>query len=247
MICYIYDDSFEGLLTAVYEAYYNVNKPEEITPEREFCHSLITYPVYIETDLDKYNKVCNAMKNKISINFIRCVFYVFLSELPRSSSLIYEYIKLGFKIGKDVDLHLNNNIVLAVHKIVKKVIIEYHKMLGFVRFKNIENEVFYADIKPDHNITILITPHFVKRFSSQKFIIHDLKREIAAIYNGEQWQIVFLTKELAINYKDKRQDDLYEMLWKDYFKSASIENRKNSRLQKSWMPKRYWEFLTELN
>jgi len=39
----------------------------------------------------------------------------------------------------------------------------------------------------------------------------------------------------------------YEELWKSYTKSVAIKERRNLRLQMSFMPKKYWKFLTEMN
>ena len=40
-------------------------------------------------------------------------------------------------------------------------------------------------------------------------------------------------------------EEIYEELWKTYFKAISIEGKKNPKLQKNMMPKRYWKNLVE--
>lgn len=246
MICYVYDGSFDGLLTAIYNAYYRKEKPEEILRDEDFTPTFLTEPIYIETDIVKSAKVYNAILEKISHEAMRYIFYVFLSELKDSSTFIYKYIKLGFNIGKDINLHVHNDIVLNVQKTSKRVINERHRMIGFVRFKFLGDNLYYAPIEPEHNVLQLIIPHFSRKFSSQRFVIHDKKREIAAVYNKEKWIIAPLSKEDGYRMTMNIQDDFYEKLWKEYFKSASIENRKNSRLQKRCMPQKYWKYLVEL-
>lgn len=246
MICYIYDGTFEGLLTSIYEAYYKREKPEKILREDEFIPTLITLPIFIKTDEVKASKVYEAIKTKISSNSLKFCFYVYLSEVKDSGSIIYHYVKLGFKIGKTIDMHLHEDDVLKVIKIVKKVIWEHHRMLGFVRFKEIHNNFLYSPIEPDHNIVALITPHFTERLSNENFIIHDLKREIASIYNKSQWSMMPLSKEHGIKLSTEIKEGLYEELWKEYFNSTVIHSRLNPKLQRMHMPKRYWKFLTEL-
>ncbi|QGU94758.1 DUF4130 domain-containing protein [Clostridium bovifaecis] len=246
MICYIYDGSFEGLLTCIYEAYYNKENPEEILKKEEFIPNLLTKEVYIKSDMNKFSKVYEAIKLKVSPVSLKYVFYVYLSDINGSSNLIYNYVRLGFKLGKNVDLYLHDNRVLKIHMIVKKVTSEFHRMLGFVRFKDIDNKFLYAPIEPDHNITALITPHFTERLRSENFIIHDLKREVASIYDKNGWSITSLPKEYGLRLLYENENGLYETLWKEYFKSTTIENRLNPKLQKMHMPKRYWKFLTEL-
>lgn len=247
MTCYIYDGSFEGLLTCIYEVYYRREKPEEILKEEEFIPNLLTEEVYIKSDMNKFSKVYEAIKLKISPISLKYIFYVYLSDINGSSNLIYNYVKLGFKLGRSVDLHLHDSRVLRIHMIVKKVTSEIHRMLGFVRFNDIDDKFLYAPIEPDHNIIALITPHFTERLCSENFIIHDLKREVASVYDKNGWSITFLPKEYGLNLLSRNENGFYEFLWKEYFKSTTIENRLNPRLQKMYMPKRYWKFLTELH
>ncbi|WP_411681691.1 TIGR03915 family putative DNA repair protein [Clostridium thailandense] len=247
MICYIYDGSFEGLLTAIYESYYKKEKPKEIFKEQDFIPSFFIDTIYIKTDKKKADKVYNSIKNKISHEVLKNIFYVFLSELKESDTAIYKYLKLAFNIGRDIDLHMYNNTVMYIHNVSRKIISETHRMLGFIRFTVLNNNLYYAEMEPDYNILELIMPHFVQRFCSEKFIIHDRRRGIAALYNKSKWIIT----EMSIIDIEKipRSEDygIYEKLWKEYFNSIAIENRKNVNLQKSHMPKRYWKFITEMN
>jgi probable DNA metabolism protein len=38
----------------------------------------------------------------------------------------------------------------------------------------------------------------------------------------------------------------FQQLWKEYFRSITIKERINLKLQRQHMPKRYWKYLTEL-
>jgi probable DNA metabolism protein len=246
MICYIFDGSFEGLLTSIYEAYYRNDKPEEIVPEWQFVPTLLSEPVYIKTDTEKSTKVNAAIKSKISKPSLSLIYHVYLSELQGSCTLVYEYIKQGFKLGKDVDLHLHKDCVLEVHNINKKVTYECHRMLGFVRFKRVEN-MFYSSIEPDHNILGLIASHFAERLPNENWIIHDLRRDLAVFYNTKGWIVTPLAKEKAENFFIAEESELYETLWKEFFKTIAVEDRLNPRLQKQMMPARYWKHLTEID
>ena len=39
---------------------------------------------------------------------------------------------------------------------------------------------------------------------------------------------------------------MYQNLWKKYFDSIAIEQRRNERCQKNMMPVKYWKNLTEM-
>ncbi|MCM0649696.1 TIGR03915 family putative DNA repair protein [Clostridium swellfunianum] len=245
MICYIFDGSFEGLLTSIYEAYYSKKKPEEIIPQWQFQATLLTEPIHIQTDIVKSKRVYEAIKTKISKDALKIIYHVYLSELEGCCTLIYNYIKLGFKLGSEIDLHLHRDCVLGMHNTEKKVTYECHRMLGFVRFKSIDN-MFYSAIEPDHNILGLIASHFASRLPNENWIIHDLKRNLALFYNKKEWIVTELTKVKAEDFIVMEEPELYETLWKEFYQTIAIEDRKNPRLQKRMMPARYWKHLTEL-
>lgn len=243
---YLYDGSFEGLMTSVYEAYYSTIKPEEIVSIYDYTESIIYSKINIVTDEIKADKVINAIKNKISKDALQNVFYVYLSSINGSDTLLYKYIRLGFSLGRVLDQHLHNDIVSSIHKIVRKVQLESHNMLGFIRFREISPNFYYSQIEPDHNIISLIAPHFSRRLSSQNWIIHDLRRGVAALYNGEDWVIHTMNSENSNLFTHAVNDSIYEKLWKEYFKTIAIKERPNAKQQSSLMPKRYWKHLTEL-
>ena len=114
---------------------------------------------------------------------------------------------------------------------------------GILRFKSIKEDILYAQIEPDHNIIALLAPHFQARLRNENFIIHDSKREIGVFYNKKEWIVKDIEKLDPSLVKES--EEIYEELWKTYFKSISIERKTNPKLQKRNMPMRYWKYLTE--
>lgn len=242
MICYIYDNSFEGLLTSIYEAYYRSEKPSEIIREKDYSPTLISKPIYIKTDREKYLKVEEGIKKKISTRALNNIYFTYLSDLEGVDTKIFNYIKLGFKLGKELDEHLYRNEVKIIHDCRRKVLLEKHRFLGFIRFKE-SGDFLYAAITPDHNILHLLMPHFVSRFPEEQFIIHDLKRSLGAFYKEDKWQIFDLRQDALIPFTQEEYE--YEKLWQVFFKTIAIDNRLNPKVQKSFMPVRYWNNLNE--
>lgn len=245
MIVFVYDGSFEGLLTAIYEAYYNAEKPDRIYREQNYLQNLIDTRINIETDKSKFQKVYDAIITKISRQSLTYAFYAYLSDTEDADNIIYEYIRLGFRLGYSIDSYMHDMRVRKIQLLNHKVSREVQNMSGFLRFKLIGQNFYYAPMEPDHNIAALLAPHFTERLKDEKFIIHDLKRELAIIYNTKEWAVVPLTREKGHELADNLDDTIYEALWKDYFIATDIESRKNIKLQKRLMPQRYWKYLTE--
>lgn len=199
----------------------------------------------IVTDESKAAKVYAAIEDKISTQALQNTYYAYLSDHPEAGIWIYKYLNFGWKTGSKLDLHLTDERVHRIHCLSQQVKTEKHRLLGLLRFQLLKNHIYYAAIKPDHNVVELIAPHFARRMADQSWIILDLKREIAAVYNRQEWIATTLTAKNVLELEV--EEKLYQELWKQYFDSIAITNRLNPRLQKRCMPQRYWKYLVEKN
>lgn len=241
----IHDGSFDGFLTCVYEAYYSYPNVSLIFSIKTLEDNLLYDKVFIETDALKSSKVYTALANKAGSEVLENIYYGYLSDLYNCFSLLLEYIRLSFKIGSIINHHIYDKKVKNVLDLKNKVLREAHSFEGFVRFSLINDEFLYSSIEPDHNILELLAPHFTERFSSEKFIIHDIKRELALVYNNKScdYEIIYMSKSYYNELKNYKED--FSELWKTYYKSTTIKERENLVLQRNKMPKRYWKHLNE--
>jgi probable DNA metabolism protein len=240
-LIYVTDGSFEGILTAVFEAYRLKEEPEGIL-SRNICQMTLGSEIReIGTDAEKSDRVYKAIVEKISQNAAEIIYSAYLCEHPDIGSAIYRYIKAGLKIGGQVVHFLQNPDVFRINDMSQKVMKEVHLFVGILRFKKLGNGIFYAKYEPDNDITALISDHFVDRLSDQPWIIHDAKRDVYALYNT--CEMIVYNEHIPI--PENAPDEEFEMLWKRYFKSITIESRKNLKLQRQFMPKRYWNNLIE--
>ena len=240
---YVTDGSFEGILTAVFQAYENKEEPISIVSKDVFQMQLGSEVREIKTNPEKSLRVYNAINNKVSQEALEILYNAWLSEHNDVGIAIYRYIKLGLKIGNRVTSYLQNPNILMLNDLSQKVKKETHLFLGILRFKKLKNGIYYSKIEPDNNITMLIADHFAKRMADQPWIIHDAKRNIFALYNTKQ--VVFAMEQEINISSDICDDRKFETLWKNYFHAIAIESRKNLRLQKSFMPRRYWKNMPE--
>lgn len=240
----IYDDSFEGLLTSIYDAFYSKHEIDGIYGLSQYNAPLLLGEIKnIETDLNKFEKVRNSIINKIDLLCLQKIYMVYLSNVEDKGMVIFKYLKIAFKYKKNIHAFLHIDIVRQIDEIKKRVSFEAHKFKGFVRFKSIDNNFLYCSIEPDNNILELIGDHFMKRFSNEYWIIHDISRNKAIIYDNNTYEIIELLQDDCKKLLDHK--DEYSSLWKCYFKFTTIEERKNLRLQRQMMPKRYWKHIFE--
>jgi probable DNA metabolism protein len=243
MLIYDFDGSFEGLLTALYQSSIRKEKPDQILPRQGLEVNWLDQYVTIETDLAAAEKVVRSIRSRISEQAYEHILHVFQSERPERGFWIDRYVRLGFRLGAAVDDHLQENIIRIVHEQSRRVSRETHRMTGLIRFIRSSSGIYYAKYEPDHNITMFLAPHFADRLADQSWIIHDIRRGIAALYNKKEWILTDSVPAALASWTDC--DDAFEDIWRTYHRQIAITERTNPRLQKNLMPLRYWKHLTE--
>lgn len=242
MLRYIYDGTFDGFLTVIYNCYYN-NVPESIEKETSSTFNILFEDNIIISDNVQSNKVSRAILDKISKEALINVYQSFLSENPGIEMKLFTYIQLGFRIGSKINDYLTDETVNQIQKYSRKVGREAHKFLGLVRFQKFR-DILYAAIEPTYNILELIGNHFKARLTNEKWIIHDIKRKIGIVYEGDEWILRNLEFKKVVSCEE--EELFYQNLWKVFHKSVSIKERRNEKLQMKNMPKKYWNNLIEM-
>lgn len=253
---YLYDGTFEGFLTCVYEHYYT-EKAHNISPQADFQETLLTKSRIIETDPQKSDRVYDAVICKISRKDLLRVYKTLGSIVEDREMKCLRYLRLGFKIGHQIQLLHGNPIVHAVEDANRKVGLEINRMIELIRFNVVRStgsvqdpqnaeEILYATIEPDNDVLEFLIYHFKDRYKNDPFIIHDKKRDKAIVYGRGEWYVTeFTDAKNLLSYTDNEIQ--YQQLWKMYFDTIAIKERINPKCQKNFMPVRYWKNLTEID
>ena len=128
-----------------------------------------------------------------------------------------------------------------------KVWHEIHRLTGFLRFSPDERGVYIARCAPDHFALPALCEHFTQRFGDAPWIIIDEKRRLCLRRLAGESPALLGLDELPQDAAGPRSSSAeWENLWRQYHKTINNESRNNPGLQKRFMPKRYWKYLTEL-
>lgn len=236
---YIYDGTFEGLLCALYN-YYQRKDSSGIFPRDSYQVSLINSYQEIITQESIANKMYRKIRNKLTLSALKSIYYCYLSDIFKKENIIINFLDLGIEMGPSVNNYHSHPAVNSIISIERKVSMESHRYLGYVRFTQIKN-ILYSSIHPTYNILPLIGNHFADRLSCESFIIQDDNRKIALVSKDKNWLICPFDQDLSI-YKEP---DIYVSLWKEYFDNIAIESRINKKLQQSFVPLKYRKDLLE--
>ena len=64
---YLYDGSFEGLLTCVFEAYASKTADISIIPQKDHTPSFLEEERVIETDMEKFRRVYESVSKTVAV------------------------------------------------------------------------------------------------------------------------------------------------------------------------------------
>ena len=246
-----YDKSFEGLLTAVFDAYARKTFPDKLLGPDDPLPLFVTECHQVVTDSAKADRVWRGVYARSSREVCHMLSCVWLSEMPACEELLLRYLRKMFDGSPAVVTDFSDPDVLAVKKLADKVMREREYMLMFVRFQQAADGTFFAPVNPRYNVLPLVVRHFSDRFADQRWLIYDVGRRYGYYYEqGRATEITLTGTETQIPEKLTEaqmadEERLFQQLWKNYFEAIAIRERINPTLQRRNMPRRFWRYLTE--
>ncbi|WP_193427134.1 TIGR03915 family putative DNA repair protein [Hymenobacter lapidarius] len=248
---YTYDGTFEGLLTVIFTVYDWRAAPNSIQPEATAQTGLFAQSAHRETDEALAARVWEGLLKTMDSEARARLYHVFLSEDAEREMLIFRYVDLALRAGRDISENYANADVRRIQRLAQQMFREKHRMEAFVRFEKTTDELFHATIEPDFDVLPLIAAHFTKRYADQRWLIYDSRRHYGLYYDLTRTDVVRFeadkpqkASDLSATVLDEREP-LFKLLWQSYFDHVNIPERKNLKLHRRHMPLRYWKYLSE--
>lgn len=243
MTVFLTENSLSGILATLYYAFTEKVFPDRIKnsdyPERSFTDTFITINAFpageerVKAAIIKYGGMRSLNATKLCL----------LSCEEDAKKRAFDFLRLTLEKKKCELENLSEKIVSDFLYTVNRVLFERHRFTGFIRFKETESGILYAPYSPDNNITEILMPHFISRLLYRPFVIHDVKRDIVGISDGKSFKIVKTDAPAYLSFsKDEKE---WENLFKSYYKSVNIKERKNLKQQDNFLPRRYRKNLPE--
>ena len=198
---------------------------------------------------------------ELSLNAFQAIVHAWMSELHITA----EIIGFGRKIlaavcavaheaaspngeamrqaAERAGLDRGDPVVFAVQAAAFKTWREIDRLRGLLRFSPDEDGVYRAFCEPDHFVLPALGPHFRERFGVTPWIVIDNRRRLCL--HCEQGQVPTLSG-MGKSQAFSGLGGEWEELWRRYHKSINNESRNKADLQRSFMPQRYWKYLTEM-
>ena len=245
---YLCQDSVEGILTAVYDAWASGRGHSHVRLKLDRPDTLELFCTYITTmpDPEKAEKVRRSTARKISGEAWEIVYRALLSSADSKADDVYRFLVLAFRHGPKITRMMAEPAVLRLHELNRAVGNESHYYKEFLRFDALEKNLLFARIRPKNNVLTLVSPHFADRLPEEDFLILDVGRSLAAVHPaGRPWFLSSLSAPQAEALLTG--GDEYRALWQVFFDTVAIRERENYVLQRGNMPLHYREFTPEHN
>ena len=266
MQVYVFDNTLDGLLTAVFDSFLLKQQPEYLLAEGEQLPLFVDQQYRVVTDSEKAERVWKGLEKHLSKDGLHMITISWLSEERTLNQPLFNFICKVFRLKiKNFEQNASDEDVPAVRNTCRRVLHEQLRMKQFIRFQKAKDGTYLAVVSPDHNVLPLIIDHFQDRFNDQPWLIYDAKRHYGYYYEaspdpskgrGEVIRVTFEDEasvpfDLSNGKMDEtvlsENDKIFQDLWRTYFKAICIKERMNPKKQLSDMPRRYWKYMTEKN
>jgi probable DNA metabolism protein len=203
-------------------------------------------------------RVYAGFEKKCGITCARRVVLACASDESGMPEVVHRYLRLGFSEGKRLYEDVTSPEALAFAKLVQRVSSECEHTHQFVRFARLPDGTFVSVFEPNENTLPLVGTHFARRMREERFVVVD-PRHLLAIFHepGDMaCSVVGLDAETAatlasrVDEADERER-LVQALWRRFYRAMELPGRgvasRGYDLRASWMPKRFWHGLPELD
>jgi len=246
---YVYDGSWPGLLTVVFTLFTDKRPALSVLRERTQVTDLFHEVCEVATDEASATRVLSRARSQLGARRVRELWCCHLAERADVDRLLVQFLTVAFTGGAVNDVR--DPTVLGLRQWRKHVSHEKHQIEAFVRFQENTDGVWTATIAPAYDVLPLIASHFRTRYADMEWLIADRRRCYGLHHRAGRVVPVEFVHERdsgspAPHIQAATNERAYVALWKTYFHSVDIPERRNLKLQMQHMPKRHWKHMVEM-
>ena len=184
MLVFRYDKSFDGLLSALFDAYAMRAFPEQLIGPGE-PEPLFTERVHeVATDPAHAARVWRGLERRLVVRARSMLVYAWHGEQERSDLLMLRCMRRVFDEGGGVLADQADPDMKALHRLALKVSHECERLRQFVRLQKAADGTYFAAATPEHDALPLSLDYFTDRFADQRWLIYDRRRDYGYYYDG---------------------------------------------------------------
>ena len=245
---FICEDSLDGIFTAVYDAWASRCGHEAVEISVREPENLEFFCQYhqIPSSSEKALKVARTLRQRLSVREYELICYAAVSYAEDKGTAVYQSLvrRLCFR---ERFTNQKNPFIRRINELYKNTWSEYHHLLGFTRFRELDSGILIAVIHPRNDLLLMLCEHFADRLPEENFVLWDRNRRRACVHRAGSSCVLLsdisLSEKLQSEYAEA--EGTWEALWREFCRSIAISGRKNRNLQRQLLPLRFRDTMTE--
>lgn len=244
MFVYQCEDSLSGIFTAIYNVYEDRRSREEV--RLDLTEELLLFAEYcrVVPNEEKTKKVIRTLRERFGEEDYEKLCFALSAQNEEKAQWVYQTVARGLRCRIPAG-HLFDNLadrfVADTFSLWRAANNEFLHLRGFIRFRELENGVMYAEISPKNNILVFLMPHFADRFPQENFLLHDYGRGLAGVHPaGGGWYAAHMEERGKREKLVLSESELqYQELFRRFCGKIAIRERENASLQRNMLPLRF--------
>lgn len=190
----VYDDTFDGFLTAVFLCYseHENSSNVEILPESRFQPDIFSTEETIVADRAKVERIRRGILRHLRPEQAFDIYATFLGESTEREELMLDYIRKVFATDGAIAEDYLDATARRVRVWGRRLQREKHRYEAFVRFGTTSGGEDFALVEPEYDLLPLLAGHFRDRFEETPWVIYDVRRSYGIHFDGDRLQEVTL-------------------------------------------------------
>ena len=249
MVIFTCEDSLEGILCGVYDAWMSRLGHANVRLELQERGNLRMFSEYRQTAKEdwKTEKVIDTIRRKAGQEVYEQVFHASLSREEEKADRIYRFLICALHLGPAVTDMLQIPAVYELFRMNRNVTREAMHLIEFIRFSQLREGALFGVVGPENDVILLMAPHFADRLNAENWIIYDEKRNTAVVHpaGGECALVRLPDEKWRERLTESGDQEEFERLWKTFHTHIAIRERTNRACQMTHLPLRFRPYMTE--
>lgn len=179
----IYDGSFAGFLTAVYQVFDQNLKDVCVVKPKHYAPEMFAEGKIVNTSNLKAKKVWHSLQLKVSKQAANELYKVFLSEIKGTEDAILRYIVHAYSAETFSHTDHSKVNVLRIHQVSKMVDRELQRIKDAIILDESRGDIGVGVVNSNFDVLPLLGKYFSRIYKDKKWLVYDKKRNYGLYYD----------------------------------------------------------------
>lgn len=240
---YVYDGTWSGMMTLVHRTARDGVFPDDIARfASKVMDGVLLESSAVKTDPSVAEATAAVLERRVGAQQLSEACLALMSEERGIDLAVWCHLSRLWHEGDRAAMDLAAPCAGFVLRAARRSTRELHRWMGLIRFRD-AGGVYYASFAPECDVLPLLADHFCGRLPD-RWMLHDVSRGRAALHDRGRWLLTDAVPP-ARDPGMTREEEACQELWREFFRSTSVKERRSAKRQRQFLPKRTWAYLVE--